>query len=426
MEEIVQLILNQINGFMAATGLNDPDKRPTKPENKLLLINNSFPFRDSSIHTNKSTMYLAVPAELISVGEKDVLIIEGKATNKDYTYISKEDPDIRAQYELRDAVGQQVESLGTLVFILISEIDDTLTFEQSVAHDTITNVVLDPKSPNMVTANDQSLIIRDLNNVAAIWSEVESTLDDITNLEAETLRQTLAESFRELRQKAYARLIIPKDINDGINYFLDNMAIPLREHLNLYRDALRQLDATNHDTPVPTEVLRIAYNFTDDALKLIRVLVSVGDLKPLVLWGTFLSHYRLSETLRGLPWAKQVTKPKLSVYRDQIARARNKAFHRLLPFSKSFEVVVPDESLKDVHIRIFSEFSGRTNLNTFTFRDKALVDVLMEFSRTSEEVVDRTFWGRNAGVMECTAQMVESTANFLKTCLRFGGVTYEE
>lgn len=85
--------------------------------------------------------------------------------------------------------------------------------------------------------------------------------------------------------------------------------------------------------------------------------------------------------------------------------------------------MVPDESLKDVRIRIFSEFSGRTNPNTFTFADKPLVDVLMEFSRTSEEVVDRSFWSRNADVMECTVEMVEATSSFLKTCLRIGDVT---
>jgi hypothetical protein len=416
MDEIIQIVLRQINGFLEATGLDVPDRRPKKPEDKLLLINNSFPFRDNSIQTKKSSMYLALPAELTRVGENDVLVIEGKTTNIDYAYINKDDSGIKVQYRLRDAVAQQLQSLGTLVFILISEIDDSLTFEESVSHQIISRVVLNPRSPYIVSVTDHTLIVRALDEVAAIWSGLESALGGIPNTEADPLKQALAESLRKLRRQAYARLIIPADINDTTNYFLDNMVIPLREHLDLYRDALRHLDTENPDSPIPTEVLRIAYNFTDDALKLIRVLVSVGDLKPLVLWGTFLSHYCLSEAIRSLPWAKQITKPKLSEYRNQIAKARNRAFHQLLPFSKSLEVEVPDSSLRDVRIRIFSEFSGRTNPNTFTFRDKELVDVLMEFSRTSEEVVDRTFWGRNADVMERTAQMVEATSQFLKVC----------
>jgi hypothetical protein len=416
MDEIVKLILGQINGFLEATGLNVPDTRHKKPGDKLLLINNSFPFRDESIKTKKSSMYLALPAELTSVGENDVFVIEGKTTTIDYTYISKEDQGIKAKYQLRDAVAQQLETLGNLVFILISEIDDSLSFEEPVAHQIISKIILDPRLSNPMIVTDQTMTVQDLNNLASIWSGLERVLGGIPETEADSLKQALTESLRKLRQQAYARLIIPGNIDDATNYFLDKILIPLRKHLDLYVDVLQQLDTGNPDSPIPTEVLRIAYNFTDDALKVIRVLVSVCDLKPLVLWGTFLAHYHLSEALKSLPWVKQKTKPKLSLYRDQIAKARNSAFHRLLSFSKSFEVVVPDSSLKDVRIRIFSEYAGRTNPNTFTFQDKELVDVLMEFSRTSEEVVDRTFWRRNTEVMERTAQMVETTSQFLKSC----------
>ena len=417
MDTLVQLILDQINGFLQETGLDALDNLPKKPEDKLLLINNSFPFRDRSIKTNKSSMYLAVPAEITRVSENDVFVIEGKTTTIDYTYISKEDPGIKAQHRLRDAITKELKLLGTLVFILVSEIDDNLSFEETVAHPIVSQVILNPKLKNIIQITDHTLIVREIDNIAVIWSELESALNKIPETEVDLLKQALTVSLRNLRRQAYARLIVPNKVDDSTNYFLDKMVIPLREQLKLYREALQQLDTDNLETPLPTDVLRIAYNFTDDALKLIRVLVSVGDLKPLVFWGTFLSHYRLSEALKSLPWAKQVKKPKLSDYQRQISRARNRVFHRLLPFSKSFEILVPDNSLKDIRIRIFSEYSGRANSNTFTFRDKELVDVLMEFSRTSEEGVDRMFWNRNANVMECTAEIVEATSRFLKTCL---------
>ena len=208
---------------------------------------------------------------------------------------------------------------------------------------------------------------------------------------------------------------IPENIDETKEYFLDKTSLALREQIKSYKEEVKKLDQLNENDPIPVDILRIAYNFTDDAIKLVKLLVSLSDLKPIILWGTFISHYNFATALKNLPWSKQMNKPKINNYRDQISKARNRSFHRLLPFSKSFEVVLPNDTLEDVRIRFFSEYSGKES-NNFTFKDKPIVDLLMDFSRTSEEVVERDFWKRNSYVMDYTLEMVEKTSEFLKIC----------
>ena len=148
---------------------------------------------------------------------------------------------------------------------------------------------------------------------------------------------------------------------------------------------------------------------------LLRLISSVCDLKPILFWATFTSHFKLDEAIRLLPWSKQKDKPSLATYAEKVKRARNKAFHRLLPFSKTFQVALPENALREAYLRLFAEFGAKKN--QLTYKDKALVDVLMEFTRTSQELVPQSFWEKNASVLTCTQNIVDETSQVLKECL---------
>ena len=111
-----------------------------------------------------------------------------------------------------------------------------------------------------------------------------------------------------------------------------------------------------------------------------------------------------------LPWTRQNTKPSLTIYIDTVRKARNKSFHRLIPFSKAFEIKLPDNSIQNASLRIFSEYGAKSNSNRLEYKDKELVEVLMEFTRTSEEVVSDNFWYKNAKVIENTIELLKITA----------------
>ena len=161
------------------------------------------------------------------------------------------------------------------------------------------------------------------------------------------------------------------------------------------------------------DILRIAYNFSSDATGFLRLIVSLCDLKPVVLWGTIAEHHALSEAFNELPWSRSKLKPSLGNYQRTIADARNSAFHNLFPFRKSLSVSLPEAALGTPELRIFSEHTRRSE-NQLTYRDKELVDVLLEFTRARERRVSLTFWRQNLAVMDAAISLFQRTNEFLK------------
>ena len=81
---------------------------------------------------------------------------------------------------------------------------------------------------------------------------------------------------------------------------------------------IRERDARlrSRDPRAFNEVLRLPYNFAGDAKTFIELIVSICDLKPVVLWGTIGSHFALSEAFRALPWMRSRNKASLKKYVD--------------------------------------------------------------------------------------------------------------
>ena len=55
-------------------------------------------------------------------------------------------------------------------------------------------------------------------------------------------------------------------------------------------------------------VLKIAYNFTNDVIPFLDLLISISDLKPIILWSTIGEYFLLSESFRNLPWTRSKNK----------------------------------------------------------------------------------------------------------------------
>jgi hypothetical protein len=131
------------------------------------------------------------------------------------------------------------------------------------------------------------------------------------------------------------------------------------------------------------------------------------------MWPAVSHHHRLSEAFKSLPWTRSKKKASLKNYHDTIADARNAAFHNLFPFRKSLIVPLSDEALRSAEVRMFAEH-GKRKANELRFRDKELVDVLLEFTRARYRVVSDTFWQRNLEVMDATLALFERTNAVLK------------
>jgi hypothetical protein len=73
-------------------------------------------------------------------------------------------------------------------------------------------------------------------------------------------------------------------------------------------------------------VLRISYNFSGDATKVLRLLISLADLKPVLFWCTVAEWFALSKSFQSLPWSKSTAEPSLGAYYTMIGGVRNRSF----------------------------------------------------------------------------------------------------
>ena len=380
-------------------------------EGDLILLNNSFIYRDSL--TNKSDKYLAFS---LNVGgqPQEYFVVSGIGSNSDFKLVSTKGKNFN-KIALDDAIEEELKKVGRLLFILVGKIDENISVEQEVKSDFIKKIVLNPTFPNNEIINDE-LRINDSSDEELVWKVISREFKGNAAFEeaSEKLKAKIGTALDDLESESYSVLPIPKNINAGDKTVTQSLVEMLRHQLKEYRKALSLCDGDSQKNKgAYNDILRISYNYSSDALTFIRLIVSVCDLKPIVLWGTVHAHFVLSESFKALPWVRSKSKPSLANYSKIIGGARNSAFHNLFPFKRAIVTPIPGKSLKEVQLRIFSEFTRRKD-NRLKFQDQELVDVLMEFTRTNEHKIPASFWQNNEAVIENTADLLEATDDFLR------------
>ena len=383
--------------------------QPLKPGG-LVVVNNSFVFRD--VDTNKADDYLALTVAETGELTFPPLLASGLRFNLDFKYLP---PTSRlpATRPLNVAVADGIKNLGELLFILIGEIDDSTVLSETVNHADFDEIVWEPSLGQTVRVEGRRLEVGQVHDEDAVWHYVQNHYDGSGQAVPDGLREAVGVALDRLQQAAVADLTIPgarQSLGDGIT---DQIVAVLKEQMSEYEKALSRLAASPTDTAAENEILRLAYSFASDATGYLRLIVSVCDLKPLVLWGTVSHHLALSEAFRKLPWTRSRNKPSMKNYVDTISDARNSAFHNLFPFRKSLNVALTSEALAGAGLVIFSEH-GRKKDNVLSYRDKALVDVLTGFTRARERRVTTRFWQQNYEVMAEAVGLFEATSRFVK------------
>ncbi len=411
MDEILSSIRSSVESFLQSDqNSSDLDQLKFDPHD-LLLINNSFIKREkTSIRTTKNDKYLAVPITEGRLLANSPLVVSGIQINSDWKRLPQSAREKLEESTIERAVEDELSRLGRLLFIIIGKVDDSIVLRQEVSSSHFSEIVWDPKWPSAIDVQDETITIRNATDELAIWDAVQKVYKEQGKEMPANLQKALAKALDELKDNAVANLVLP----NGVGSLRESMIDSILEVLRLQRDEYRgYVQKGDQDGEVANDVLRIAYNFATDALIFIRLLVSICDLKPIVLWGTFAEHSQLAQALKNLPLHTQSAKPSLRDYHRAIADARNSAFHNLFPFRKSLRVNLPEEALQNASLQIFSEH-GRKKENELLYQDKELVDLLFEFTRARERNVSMSFWRRNLHVMDATIQLCEATSSYLK------------
>src|SRR5207302_1475628 len=371
----------------------------------LIAINNSFVFR-GSVETHKNQKFLAVVVQKGGVFASQPLVAQGMRFNSDLKLIPARSKKRPICESLEDAIRVEFKHLGKLVFLLIGSVEDAVLLEEPLEHGVFNAVVLDPRMKSEVEIKDGKILVKEVGTEDRVWEAVKTELAAKKLPEAtEELRQKVGGAVEEsLGDRAYAILRLPTSGHISENSVLGSIGGVLAEQREEYAESIEKCKGEySRDPEAYNSILRIAYNFASDATGFLRLLVSVSDMKPIILCCTIGKHYKLSEAFRGLPWTRSRYKPSLASYERIIGDARNRAFHKLFPFRKPIDVILPGSSLTDLRLRIFSEHS-RKKENDLTYQDKEMVDLLKEFTITREHAVPSGFWPRNLEVMDATIE----------------------
>jgi len=408
---IQETILNQVQALNGSSAfLEWKGKELTRfEEDDLVIINNSFLFRDQ-FQTNKNPSYLCMmAADGSDFNIKNLALVDGIQVNSDFKYISKKSKNLPNKQSITNAIEDELASLGRMVFILIGQVNATEQFSETINHALFNEIQIDPTLPNSLTVAQPLIQVQNLPDEELLLDEVEKAVPLPDNF-----FKPFHDAYIKLKKKCFASLQVPKPGERVTVGFLDEVANALARQAAEYHTSLQncgpQLDQNQVEF---NNVLRIAYDFESDAIRILRLLMSVCDLKPIILWMTLSAHHNLSEAFRCLPRSRDQNKPSLSNYREMIHGARNRAVHNLLTFGQSIQVDLEGINIKAKRLRLFSEYKLKSE-NGFDFEDKQLVEILTEFTRADEKYVTPDFWKRNHDVMIATAQLVAAVSYAIK------------
>jgi hypothetical protein len=195
--------------------------------------------------------------------------------------------------ELNVAIDEQLKRLGRVVMVLIGEVLNNVVTKAPIGHSLFSELELNPSAPVGLAVEDQTIRVRSISDEEAIWDDLEKTYGN--QLPAD-LAQPLASALDHIRRNHYAVLRLPGE-SALSQPLLDSFVDALRQNLARYKHAWNgckgQADVDSNEF---NDLLRIAYNFASDAVLVIRLLVSICDLKPIVRWCTVDEWFRLAES----------------------------------------------------------------------------------------------------------------------------------
>lgn len=376
----------------------------------IFLINNSFIYRDG-LKTKKNEKYLGL-IKLPPKKEDDIVVVSGLVSNSDWKKISSKSDNYPHIQTLREAVIDAKTNLGTIVYILVGLVGDTLTVvEGPINSNEYNRLILDSQIEGIII-NGKSITV----NPQMPNYDIEQNLEEQLNIpknKKESFFTNFFISLTKLRKEVYRPLEIPEADSDVEQTFLDILLDSLSKEIEDYKTSLANWNQAKDEEADFNNILRIAYNFTGDILKLIRLTIHICDLKPLLLWMTINSHYKLFKAFKNIDW-QQSNKPSLSEYENLIKGVRNARFHNFLDIKNTLEVNLEGIMLEARKMTFFGEYQRTGTSNTFEYEDQQLIEVFTEFSRASENLVSDEFWNKNLEVLEATYQLVDDICYSLK------------
>jgi hypothetical protein len=414
MREIVQCIGATIREIGDHRDFQEFLNRDVPNPGDAVVLNSSFLSRTGA-QTPQSELNLVVEFGRTGTLEPLPQVCRGFPLRSDYKLVKSPRSKLPPLSALPDAILAELEKFGRLPFVLIGEVHDDVAVAVHLNHSDFTELIVDPHCTPPLEIRNGALVVPMTADAETVWTTL-TAMPQYAGISPEkpnALRDAIVTALSSAERLATARLTLPERGSVPENHVLASISAVLREHEIRYDEALSHCGGAPDANPSAyNEILRISYNFASDASDLIKLILSLADLKPLVSWCTLGAQQRLAGAQADLFPYDRSRKPSIATYATTIGDTRNSAFHSLFPFRKSLEVRLRDGDIRDPSLLIFAPY-GRESDNELRYRDKALIDVLTSFTRARERRLPPVFWSRNRIVMREIIGLFDATARAL-------------
>jgi hypothetical protein len=365
----------------------------------IIICNNSFLYRENSTGITKNDYCLGFKAINESELEPEPVILSSrKRINLQFKKLSPKEQNDYHVLRLEEAIQEELQHLGSIVFSLVGKISDPELSEVSFSDKCSHNVLrFSPSLQQPVQFEKDIIVLNDVSDLTRAWEAV-NEMASASNIEINIPDKEFADSFNELQQKIEL-IVDPTDVVEGNATILGHMIERMK---NQFQQYCAYLDGGSSlpDGEINPDLLRIAYNLADGICGFLKLTSGICDLKPIIFWLTIYEQIELAHHFAKLPFSLVgENKPSLKSYRNIISTARNKQFHDVFAFEHSFKAVLPDNALSNPKLRIFPEYAKR-NDPTLTYDDDGLVQLFKELTRTSEQAVPEGVWEGNRNVID--------------------------
>lgn len=388
-------------------------------EDDLIILNNSFVER-VGLSSTKNAQYLCFEyADLERLSSDTLRVCRPGNFHLAFKRYSGRSDNLPPAVSLAAAIKNNLRAVGSLVFLLVGPLDDTVGSEVELKSGPFSALRFEPANEDLLVVDGDVVVVNSVHDPEAIWSALEQewcTAGSGVEQMPSGFSRNFTTGLKLLRSEMYSVVKLPRrrimQRNDSL---IRRIVASLDDQVANYDSALARCggDAAR-DPQAFADVLRIAYTFASDCDKLIGLIVSICDVKPLLLWATIGQHLLLAQRFQELPWSTG-SKASLKQYKEMVGGARNHAFHDLIRLDRSVHVEVSSVTLQARSLRLFAPYTSSRKAadNTLEYEDQELIDILTQFTHAPETVIPAEFWRKNSKVMHGLRDLIAATEEAL-------------
>lgn len=409
LKKYLEEVKNQVNLLWKHPSfINWRKNQKLEPED-LIVINNSFLLRNDKT-TSKNERYIGLKIKNDQTYE--IMIVKWRTKIKiDFKKISNKSNESYNLINIDGEINEQFDELGKIVFILVGKKIQEEVIERKINHNPLKKITWDSSINKPFILDEANISIKDPYSNEFLPSLyqflAENGIDSANN---KALFDEIEIRIKDLKKQARTIIEIPENNDFEDETLLSHLYKYIDSELKIYEEIKADINLNIN------EILRISYNFLGDGIRLLKLIGSICDLKPLILWGTIYYHFLQNQKLMDIPSLVPGRKVDLKKYEQMIRGARNNRFHQMTDFKRTLQIELPEDAIKSTTLTIFSDFSDKGG-NKLTYKDKEIVDVLTEFYRVEEIILPDDFWEKNYEVMKATNDIFKATSKILRILL---------